>query len=124
MNKKIQFSIMLILALIIGVLIYYFNPAPNSYEFHKQFYKKDYYGIVSDVFIDTKNHQDKTIICFDLNDRDKTFRVHTPDGNNRIFEIVNYGDTIIKKSNSKEIIVIGKEGHTYLSYNLKYPNSP
>lgn len=121
MNKKTQFSIMLILALIIAVLIYYFDAAPNSYEFHKQFYKKDYYGIVNDVFIDTKNHQNKTIICFDLNDLDKTFRVRTPDANKRIFEIVSRGDTIMKKSNSSEVIVIGNKGHTSLNYDIKYP---
>lgn len=121
MNKKIQFVIMLLVALLIAIIIYYFDAAPNSYEFHKQFYKTHYFGVVDNVFIDAKHHQNKTIICYDVHDVNKTFRVRTPDANKRIFEIVSFRDTILKKPNSNEIIIIGQDEHISISYELKYP---
>ncbi len=123
MNRTAQWVILLIAAIVTLVLIYYFDPAPNSFEFHKQFYKSGYQGVVRDIFIDAKNHSNKTILCIDLDNTSNKFKVHTPKANNDIFEIVNYGDTIIKQVNSAKILIIQPKQQVILEYELIYSDN-
>ncbi len=111
---------MFLIAAITAICLYLFDSAPSSYRFHKLFYKKSYQGVVIDVYIDTKNHSNKTIVCNDLNKPNKTFKIRTPDGNQKIFGIINYRDTIIKDSNTDFIIIKGIKTDT-LNYKLKFP---
>ncbi|TKG88130.1 hypothetical protein EYV94_27585 [Puteibacter caeruleilacunae] len=121
MSKKMQFVIMFIFTIGVGIILYYFDPAPTSFEFHKQFYKEEYIGIVKDVFIDEKNHHNKTILCIEADSQDRDFKIRTPDGNKRIFEIVSTGDTIIKELDSNKLYIKGASIDTIMEYRLRYP---
>ncbi len=120
MNKLIQYLVFFFLIIITVIALYLFDSAPSSYRFHKLFYQKSYRGVVNEIYIDTKNHGNKTIVCIDLCKTNKTFKIRTPDGNQKIYGVINYGDTIIKHSNTDFLIVNGIKADT-LNYRLKFP---
>ena len=109
--------------IVISLVIFYFIvPPKKSRLFSKRFYKKEFWGIVKEKFIDSKNHNSKVINIHNLKEQGKeVIKICTPSGNEDIYSFVNIGDTLNKNSFSNKIVVSGLKLDTTIVFKLKYP---
>ncbi len=113
---------MFICGCVFFVLFFYINPPWYTPLYGKRFYKKGFEGVVWELYIDKANHNDKIVILKQLG-KEKEFKILTPKGNNDIFTIVSYGDTIRKAENSSKLKIKGRKIDRTLEYWIRSKNN-
>lgn len=99
MRKKIR----IIILIVIFPLMISFSPSfLNQWKIRK-FYYKEFNGVVVSKFIDRKNHSIKKIFI-ECDRKNSRKYVLTPNSNYDLYDLVEVGDTLIKKRESYDIL--------------------